>query len=89
MSRCTLRYIFTVLIYAGVGIFLFPYLTGHFSHAIFFLVAGIGLAVLCGLLRCSFEEGDCTEREFHEAKPCAESNATPPSASHPHTQSDP
>ena len=49
MSRCTLRNIFTVLIYAGVAIFLFPYLTGHFSNALLYLVAGIGLAVLCGI----------------------------------------
>jgi len=62
MSRCTLRNIFTVLVYAGVGIFLFPYLTGHFSNAIGFLVAGIGLAVVCGILRCACVEGDCPDR---------------------------
>jgi hypothetical protein len=62
MSRCTLRNIFTVLIYAGVGIFLFPYITGHLGNALFFLVAGIGLAVLCGILRCACVEGDCTDR---------------------------
>jgi len=63
MSRCTLRNIFTVLIYAGVAIFLYPYVTGHFSSAIFYLVAGIGLAVVCGILRCVCIEGDCTDRE--------------------------
>jgi hypothetical protein len=62
MSRCTLRNIFTVLIYAGVAIFLYPYITGHFSNAIFYLVAGIGLAVLCGILRCACIEGDCPDR---------------------------
>jgi len=62
MSRCTLRQVFTVLIYAGVGIFLFPYLTGHFSDALIFLVAGIGLAVLCGILRAVCIEGDCSDR---------------------------
>ncbi len=62
MSRCTLRQIFTVLIYAGVAIFLYPYLTGHFSNAILYLVAGIGLAVLCGILRCVCIEGDCPDR---------------------------
>jgi hypothetical protein len=87
MSRCTLRNIFTVLIYAGVGIFLYPYLTGHFSNAILFLVAGIGLAVLCGILRCVCVEGDCSEREFHEAKGCPDSTATPPN--HPHAPSHP
>jgi hypothetical protein len=70
MSKCTLRSIFTVLLYAGVGLFLYPYLTGHFSNAVIFLVAGIGLAVLCGILRCSFEEGDCTqERSQHPKHP--------------------
>lgn len=62
MSRCTLRNIFTVLLYAGVGIFLFPYLTGHFSNAIPYLVAGIGLSVLCGVVRCFYTEGDCPDR---------------------------
>lgn len=62
MSRCTLRNIFTVLIYAGVAVFLFPYVTGHFSHAVFYLFAGLGLAVLCGILRCVCIEGDCEER---------------------------
>jgi hypothetical protein len=62
MSRCTLRNIFTVLVYAGVAIFLYPYVTGHFSHALFYLAAGIGLAVLCGILRCVCIEGDCPDR---------------------------
>lgn len=62
MSRCTLRNIFTVLIYAGVAVFLFPYLTGHFSNALLYLVAGTGLTVLCGILRCVCIDGDCTDR---------------------------
>jgi hypothetical protein len=82
MSRCTLRNIFTVLIYAGVGIFLYPYLTGHFSNAVLFLVAGIGLAVLCGIFRCVCVEGDGSEREFHEAKGCPDSTAPPPTPPH-------
>jgi hypothetical protein len=61
MSRCTLRNIFTVLIYAGVAIFLYPYFTGRLSSGIIFLVAGIGLAVLCGILRCACIEGDCPD----------------------------
>jgi hypothetical protein len=61
MSRCTLRNIFTVLIYAGVAIFLYPYVTGHLSNALIFLVTGIGLAVLCGILRCACIEGDCPD----------------------------
>jgi len=62
MSRCTLRNIFTVLIYAGVAVFLYPYVTGHLSNALIYLVAGIGLAVLCGILRCACIEGDCPDR---------------------------
>jgi hypothetical protein len=63
MSRCTLRRIFTVLIYAGVAMFLYPYLTGRLSSGLFFLVAGIGIAVLAGILRCVCVEGDCAEGE--------------------------
>jgi len=61
MSRCTLRNIITVLLYAGVGLFLFPYLTGHLGHALMYLLIGIGITVVCGVLRCCFLEGDCTE----------------------------
>ena len=85
MSRCTLRNIFTVLLYAGVGIFLFPYLTGHFSNAVLFLVAGIGLAVLCGILRCSYAEGDCTEREYLANKGLADTKQR--TVSNPHSPS--
>lgn len=67
MSRCTLRNIFTVLIYAGVAAFLYPYLTGQLSSGMLFLVGGIGLAVVCGILRCACMEGDCAEREYLES----------------------
>jgi len=73
MSRCTLRNIFTVLLYAGVGVFLFPYLTGHLGHALMYLLIGIGIAVVCGILRCCFMEGDCTEEAKLEAKQSAQS----------------
>jgi hypothetical protein len=62
MSRCTVRYILTVFIYAGAAIFLWPYLTGHISTGALFLVGGAGLAVVSGLLRCCFIEGDCPDR---------------------------
>ena len=58
MSKCTLRSIFTVLIYAGVVIFLFPYLIGRLTNVGFFVLAGLGLAVVCGILRCCCTEGD-------------------------------
>ncbi|MGA2898097.1 MAG: hypothetical protein ABSE27_10950 [Acidobacteriaceae bacterium] len=63
MSKCILRSIFTVLIYAGVVIFLFPYLIGRLTNVGYFVLAGLGLAVVCGILRCCCtegEEGDCT-----------------------------
>ena len=62
MSRCTVRYILTVLIYAGVAICLWPYFTGHISTGMLSLIVGIGLAVGAGILRCCLMEGDCTER---------------------------
>jgi hypothetical protein len=58
MSRCTLRSIFTVLIYAGVVIFLFPYFIGRLTNVGFFVLAGLGLAVVCGILRCCCTEGE-------------------------------
>jgi hypothetical protein len=71
MTRCTFRRIFTVLIYAGVGVFLFPYLTGHLGHALSYLLVGISLAVVFGILRCTVVEGDCTDPEasIHEPPP--------------------
>jgi hypothetical protein len=62
MSKCTMRNILTVLLYAGVLIFLVPYLTGHFSTGFLFLLGGAGLTVVCGLLRCCLTEGDCSDR---------------------------
>jgi len=59
MSRCTLRYLLTVLLYAGVAVFLWPYLTGHMFTGMFFLIGGACLTVVCGLLRCYLTEGDC------------------------------
>lgn len=67
MSKCTLRNILTVLIYAGVAAFLYPYLTGRLSGGILFLVGGISLAVVCGILRAACMEGDCAEREYLES----------------------
>jgi hypothetical protein len=58
MSKCTLRSIFTVLIYAGVVIFLFPYFIGRLTDIGFFVLAGLGLAVVCGILRCCCAEGE-------------------------------
>ena len=86
MSRCTLRRTFTVLLYLGVAIFLYPYLTGRLSGGILFLVGGIGLAVLCGILRGVCTEGDCTDPEYTAHKALHDS-AQPQSNGSPHAPS--
>ena len=78
MSRCTLRYLVTVLLYAGVAIFLIPYFTGHITTGALFLVGGICLAVVCGILRCYLMEGDCTDRSVLEAGPLSSGNSATP-----------
>jgi hypothetical protein len=62
MSKSALRILLTILLYAGVGIFLWPYFTGHISTGILYLIGGAGLTVVCGLLRCCLTEGDCSDR---------------------------
>ena len=69
MSRCTLRYLLTVLLYAGVAIFLVPYFTGHVISGILFLIGGATLTVVCGIFRCSLTEGDCTDRTLSKRGP--------------------
>lgn len=64
MSRCTLRYLLTVLLYAGVAIVLVPYISGNTSRALMFVVGGIGVALVCGFLRCYLMDGDCTDRSL-------------------------
>ncbi len=62
MSRCTARYILTVLLYAGVAVVLVPYVSGHTTTGLPFLLGGIGVALGCGFLRCYLTEGDCADR---------------------------
>jgi hypothetical protein len=69
MSRCTLRYLLTVLLYAGVAIFLVPYFTGHVVTGILFLVGGATLTVVAGILRCCLAEGDCTDHTLSKHGP--------------------
>jgi len=59
MTKKTLRVMLTVLMYAGILIFLFPYFTGRLTTGILFMILGAGLTVACGLLRCYLTEGDC------------------------------
>jgi hypothetical protein len=68
VSKCTLRIVFTILMYAGVAVFLIPYITGRVVTEAFVLLAGAGAAVTFGLLRCYCTEGDCAEKHI-DSKP--------------------
>lgn len=59
MSKSVLRIILTILMYAGIVVFLWPYFAGKISSGILFMIFGAGGAVVCGLLRCYLTEGDC------------------------------
>lgn len=59
MSKKSLRKILTVLMYAGVVVFLFPYFSGKIVTGIWLMIFGAVMAVVCGLLRCYLTEGDC------------------------------
>ena len=59
MSKGILRIVLTILMYAGVVIFLLPYFRGKVSAGILFMIVGAALTVVCGLLRCYLTEGDC------------------------------
>jgi hypothetical protein len=61
------RIVLTILMYTGVIIFLFPYLTGAITKGILFMIIGAGMAVGCGLLRCYLTEGDC-DRVPHQGR---------------------
>ena len=61
MSRCTLRYLLTVVLYAGVAFVLVPYIIGQTSRALLYLLVGIGIALVAGFARCYFMEGDCDD----------------------------
>ena len=62
MHKPTLRTILNILMYAGVGLFLFPYVSGHLSSGALWLILGASIAVTCGLTRAFFTEGDCDLR---------------------------
>jgi hypothetical protein len=44
--------------YAGVGIFLLPYVFGKASTAPLLMLLGGIISVVCGLLRCYLTEGE-------------------------------
>jgi len=59
MTKKFVRIMLTILMYAGILVFLFPYFTGRLTTGIIFLIVGAGSAVVCVLLRCYLTEGDC------------------------------
>jgi hypothetical protein len=59
MTRGFLRTVLTILMYAGVVVFLYPYVTGRIMAGSLFMILGAGMTVVCGLLRCYLTEGDC------------------------------
>jgi len=52
MTKSILRVVLTILMYAGVAVFLLPYFTGHIMTGIPFMIVGAGCTVACGFLRC-------------------------------------
>jgi hypothetical protein len=64
--RRSLRVVLTILMYAGVVVFLYPYLRGTLSSSFIFMIVGAGSVVLFGLLRCYLTEGDCAKTPHHE-----------------------
>ncbi len=64
MSRPALRVLLTFLMYFGVVIFLYPYVTGRLSMGVAFLIGGASLTVVAGMCRCFLTEGDCQERHL-------------------------
>lgn len=58
MDKRTLRTLLTILMYAGVGIFLLPYFIGKTTTAPILMLLGATLAVVCGLGRCYLIEPD-------------------------------
>lgn len=58
MHRSTARTLLTILMYAGVGIFLLPYAVGKASTAPLLMLLGGVISVVCGLLRCYLTENE-------------------------------
>lgn len=56
MPKDVLRILLTILMYTGVLIFFIPHLMGRASLTLLFNLAGLLMAVICGLLRCYLTE---------------------------------
>jgi hypothetical protein len=67
MSKPALRILLTILMYAGVLVFLYPYVAASAVSGVLLLILGASLTVGCGLCRCFLTEGDCRDR--HTTRP--------------------
>ena len=56
--KSVLRIVTTILMFAGVVIFLYPYFEGRVRGHAHVMIIGAALAIGCGLLRCSLIEDD-------------------------------
>ena len=65
MNRSILRIVLTILMYAGVALFLYPYFTGRIMSGVGLMIIGIACTVVCGFLRCYLTEGDCARIPHH------------------------
>lgn len=65
MTKRFTRTVLTILMYAGVAVFLFPYLTGRVTTGVVFMIIGAGATVVFGMLRCYLTEGDCGRIPHH------------------------
>jgi hypothetical protein len=69
MSRSTLRVVLTILMYFGVVVFLYPYVSGTVSRGMLLLIGGAVLTVTCGMCRCFLLEGDCSKHPATKPAP--------------------
>jgi hypothetical protein len=60
ITRSVCHTLFTIVMYGGVFIFLFPYLSGKASTLALF-VLGAAVSILAGACRCYFTEGGCAD----------------------------
>jgi len=58
MDRRMARTLLTILMYGGVAVFLLPYFIERAGMALTLMLGGAIIAVVCGLLRCYFTEGE-------------------------------
>ena len=65
----TLRLVLAILMYAGIAVFLFPYVAGKVSAGAPFLIVGAIVAVASGLLRGFLTEGECHDRTISRPTP--------------------